>query len=245
MSSKVLQIAFVVEGTTDYIMLQAVVKKILNGRDFVSHSLQPEFSEAFTPVPTETGFGWGGVCRWCRQNAGKAAGAFANNSLFDNYELLIVQVDADVAASKYADAGVKDPFPDATLPFEEPCPPPSATTDRLRAVILRWLGEGSTPPKTVLCMPSKELETWLLVGLFPENKVVKQKNDIECRADPKATLQGEPKKRRLVSGGKPIRKKYEEYAPVFASQWGVVVERCTEAARFESDLKSAIPDETG
>lgn len=239
--SKTLRIAFAVEGSTDLIVLEELVAKFLEGRDFVARYLQPEMSAAFQPIAGEYGLGWPGVCRWCRQAAEQAGGMVRNNVLFGFNDVLVVQLDADVAGCSYADGHIEDPSPETpTLPCEEPCPPPSDTTDRLRTAILHWLGEVSVPPGTVFCTPSKALETWLLVGLFPDDNVVQREDDIECREAPETILQGKPKKKRLVTSGRKDVDKYREVASEFAGSWDSVTSRCSEAARFENDFRQAL-----
>jgi len=241
--SDALRIAFVVEGPTDFVMLKAVIENLLEGRDFVPQVLQPEMSEAFKTVPGEDG-GWPGVLRWCFQSADQGGGRLSNNPLFAFHDLLIFQLDADVAGASYSAGHIQDPFPEPTLPCEEDCPPASATTDRLRTVALRWMGEYTTPPQIVFCTPSKALETWLLAGLFPKDKVAKRK-DLECRQNPADTLQGKPLKRRLVRSGKKNLQMYKELASEFALKWRKVAEKCSEAGRFEDDFLYAFKQLSG
>jgi hypothetical protein len=236
--SEPLKIAFVVEGPTDFIMLKTVIANLLKGRDFIPQVLKPEMSEAFKPVPGKDG-GWPGVCRWCLQVAEQGGGRLSNSPLFGFLDLLILQLDADVAGAHYSAGHIQNPFPDPTLPCEEPCPPPSATTDRLRNIVLRWLGEPATPPQVVLCTPSKALETWLLVSLFPEDTVAK-KSDVECHPKPAETLQGKPTECRLVRSGRKDREMYLKCAPQFVSKWHDVTATCSEAARFENDFLCAL-----
>lgn len=233
-----LRIACVVEGPTDFIMLKEVVARLLKGRDFVPIVLQPEMSEAFKTTPGEDA-GWPGVCRWCLQSKEQGDGRLSNNPLYSFHDLLFLQLDADVASSSYANGHISDPFPESTLPCEEPCPPPSATTDRLREVVLKWMGETATPSRTVFCIPSKALETWVLVGLFPDDDIA-MREDVECRSNPAATLQGKPKARRLVGRGKKNVEKYKEFAPAFALNWNTVTAKCTEALRFENEFSMAL-----
>ncbi|MBW2708701.1 MAG: hypothetical protein JRD04_05375 [Deltaproteobacteria bacterium] len=240
--SKVLRIAFVVEGPTDFVMLKAVIENLLEGRDFVPQVLQPEMSEAFKTVPGEDG-GWPGVLRWCLQSADQGGGRLSNNPLFAFHDLLIFQLDTDVAGTSYSAVHTQDPFPASTLPCEEDCPP-AATTDRLRTVALRWMGEDTTPHQIVFCTPSKALETWLLAGLFPKDKVAKRKY-LECRQNPANTLQGKPMKRRLVRSGKKSLWMYKELASEFALKWGNVTAKCSEASRFEDDFLYAFKQLSG
>jgi hypothetical protein len=222
-------------------MLEEVISNFLGGQDFVPRYLQPEMSLALRVINGEHGRGWPGVCRWCLQMARQAGGRLSDHLLFDLNDLLVIQLDADVADFNYSDDNIDDPFPaDQTLPFAEPCPPPAATTDRLRSLVLRWLGEDSPPARTVFCTPSKALETWILVGLFPDNLLVRRQNHIECRENPETVLRGMPKERRLISGSHKHKDKYLELAPEFAEHWALVTERCTEARRFEEDFRSTV-----
>ncbi|MEW6348669.1 MAG: hypothetical protein AB1646_06375 [Thermodesulfobacteriota bacterium] len=239
--SDTLHIGFVVEGPTDYCMLEETVATLLEGRDFVPHRLQPEMSEAFQAIPGEHGGGWPGVCRWCLQTAQQGGGQIRNSYPYDSNHLLIVQVDADVGEKSYADAQVRDPYPsEATLRCVDPCPPPSATTDRLRTLVLRWLGEESAPPRIVLCTPSKALETWILVALFPECNVVTRQDHIECRRHPEKTLRSRRGDRRLVSGNHKNVAKYRELAPEFGRNWARVPAACTEAERLAHEFGAAL-----
>jgi len=236
--SDALHIAFAVEGTTDFIVLKEIIGKILNNRDFVATPIQPEISALMKARPGEFGLGWSGVYRWCRQAVEQSEGTISDNPLFAAHDLLIVQLDADVAEKKYSDGHIEDPIPEAPLPCVRPCPPPSATTDHLRNVIAAWLGGDPLPPQMLVCTPSKSLETWILAALFPEDSVIKT-GDVECQSNPDNILQSKPKNRRLIASGKKIVKKYEEFAPEIAGQWEFIKEKCTEARRFEADFLSA------
>lgn len=239
-----LRVAFVVEGPTDFIMLKEVVGRLLEGEDFVSEVLQPEMSEAFK-VTAGLGGGWPGVCRWCLQAMEQGEGRLRDNPLFVFHDVVIIQLDADVAENTYEQGHIQDPYPgQPTLPFEADCPPPSATTNRLRSVVLRWIGEQDTPPQTVICTPSKALEAWVVVGLFPDDSVVGGE-DFECRSQPEAILRGKPKRRRLVSGSSKKREMYLKYAGEFADNWNVVRGVCTEAARFDAEFRAVLESLSG
>jgi hypothetical protein len=119
------------------------------------------------------------------------------------------------------------------------CPPASWTIDALRRVLLGWMGETVPPFKTVLCTPSKAIETWVLVALFPQNQFAASA-DAECRANPGARLQAGPKARRLIRSGKKDVRKYRESAIEIAEAWPRVRRRCTEAERFSVEFLSAL-----
>lgn len=234
-----LRIAFVVEGPTDFIMIKEVVKGLLAGRDFVPQVLQPEMTQELQIAPGEQG-GWSRVCQWCLQSAEQGDGRLRNNPLFLIHDLLVLQLDADVAGETYGRGCIQDPYPEEqTLLCQEPCPPSFATTDRLRHVALRWMGEESTPQSTVFCTPSMALETWILVSLFPADQVA-ARPDVECHPDPASTLQGKPLKDRLVRSGKKDVDKYKSAAAGFAGNWSTVTDRCTEALRFETEFINAL-----
>jgi len=187
-----LRIALVAEGPTDRIVIEAVLRAVLDDRTFVLKQLQPEGSLAFG----EFGGGWTGVYRWCKQAAKRGRGRLARDGLlFENYDLLILHVDADVAGMSYGDNAITPQDSDGALPCERPCPPATATTDALRAVLLSWCGESAPPPRTVTCMPSKSTEAWVVTALFPNDRAMKPQ--IECYANPASRLGQQPKRRRI------------------------------------------------
>src|SRR6266849_5826899 len=192
--SEPLRVALVAEGPTDRIAIEAAIGSVLGAKPFILKQLQPE-----EPLPfSQLRGGWGGVYHWCRQASARAGGALQDDPLFVTFDLLILHLDADVARNSYADAGIVDAVSD--LPCVQPCPPPEDTTNQLRAVLLRWVGEVQLPPKTVLCTPSKNTEAWVLAALYPEDLVVISGN-IECYATPQLQLQAKPMRGRMVTGG--------------------------------------------
>jgi hypothetical protein len=232
-----LRIGFVVEGPTDFVILDGIAQKLLGGRDYTPVSIQPQLSEAFGAV---SGGGWSEVYFWCRQSAKLANGRVSDDPLFDEFDMLIIQVDADVAGFRYSDDGrIADAPNDLPCPPQS-CPPPTATTSLLRNVILGWMGEAAVPAKTVLCTPSKALETWVLLALFPQNQFSRSAN-LECRANPDAQLQAQPLARRLIRAGKKDIGKYRDRAGDVAAAWPAVRLRCTEAERFSLEFVAAAP----
>lgn len=235
--SKPVRIAFVVEGDTDFIMLQASVKSLLGERDFVPTLLQPQNSEILQPTSEVLPLGWPGVYHWCQQTYGGTKESFRNDVLFLNHDVLIIQLDADVASSTYKQGHINDPSLD--LPCQKPCPPPDTTTNELRKVLLRWMHENQIPPRTVFCTPSKSLESWVVVALYPNERVVTNRT-IECREEPESILRGKPKAERLLHGKKKDVDRYKERAKDFALAWGQVRKFCSEAERFSEDFLAAL-----
>ena len=231
--SEPLRVALVVEGPTDLILLEAAVGCLVRDREVVIQALRPEVSEAFEQLPHTTG-GWSGVYRWCKQTADQGDGRVSNNFLFKSHDLLIVHVDADVAEMTYARGHIVEATQD--LPCKKPCPPASATTNALRTVVLRWMGERSVPPRAVLCTPSKSLEAWVLAAFIPDHAWVRD-GTLECRAHPDKQLSREPKRQRIHKQPEVYRNKAAE----FAAAWPQVRATCTEAERFSVEFVQSIP----
>ena len=229
-----LRVALVAEGPTDKVVIQAAITSVLGGTPFVLKQLQPEESLPFGLL----GVGWGGVYHWCRQAAARAGGALRNDPLFATFDILILHLDADVAEKAYADARIVDQVND--LPCVQPCPPPGGTTDRLRAVLLRWAGEADVPPRTVLCTPSKSTEAWVLAALYPADRLVAGGN-LECYGTPHLQLQSKPKRGRLVTGGKKILDTYRLRAGEITGAWPNVRAQLSEAHRFSGDFEVCVP----
>ena len=227
-----LRIAVAAEGPTDAIILKAVFHALLPDTEFEVQILQPETSAAFGT----TGTGWVGVYRWCRQSVLEGGGSVSGSSVLKFCDLLVMQVDADVAGKTYSSGSIKGaPYDD--LPCEEPCPPPSDTTDALRSVVVNWLGELAIPPQVVLCIPSKSIETWVLAAICPGNSIVKRK-DWECRANPEGQLATLPTKQRFQK--RPAD--YDARREAVTAAWPKVAARLTEAARFEREFLNALAD---
>lgn len=234
--SEPLRIAVAVEGPTDAIVLEAILDSLLVNIEFEFQTLQPEGSTAFGFSPFgETGGGWGGVYRWSRQAALEGDGSVSGSSALSYHDVLIVQVDADVAGERYSSGNIQDaPYQD--LPCEKPCPPPEHTTNALRRVILNWLGERQCPLRVVLCTPSKSMEAWVLAAIWPDNPVIRRKN-WECQTNPERQLGALPKARRFKKHQEDYRSKQSE----IAAEWPNVSARLTEAARFETEFRAALP----
>jgi hypothetical protein len=216
-------------------VIEAALRAVLEKRSFVLTQLQPEGSVAFGRIGT----GWSGVYRWCAQAVARGGGQLSGDALvFGFYDLLILHLDADVAESSYAEGGI-EPLPsDGALPCHMPCPPASDTTDALRAVMLSWFREAAVPPRTVVCMPSKSTEAWVVAALFPRDRAMK--DGIECHRDPESRLSQQPKAQRLR---KAVRD-YQDHAADIETSWSRLASPrgLGEAARFELELRAAMKD---
>ena len=234
--SEPLRIAAVVEGPTDAIVLQAILRALLpDDADFVFHTLQPEGSVAFGSASFgRVGAGWVGVYRWSRKSVQEGGGSVSGSSALSYHDLLIVHVDADVAGQTYASGGIQD-APSEDLPCEEPCPPARDTTNALRAVVLNWVGEHQCPSRIVLCTPSKNTDAWMIAAICPENNVVRRA-DWECRPNPAGQLAALPKQQRFEKRPSDYRRRES----ALTKAWPTVSARLTEAARFEKEFRAAV-----
>ena len=233
--SEPLYIAAVVEGPTDAIVLQAILRAMLpDEADFVFHRLQPEGSVAFGSASFGIGVGWVGVYRWSRKSAQEGDGSVSGSSALSYHDLLIVHVDADVAGQTYASGSIQD-APSEDLPCEEPCPPARDTTNALRAVVLNWLGEHECPSRVVLCTPSKSTEAWVIAAIWPENNVVRRA-DWECRPNPEGQLAALPKQLRFEKRPSDYRRRES----ALTEAWPTVSARLTEAGRFDEEFRAAV-----
>ncbi|MGI8601854.1 MAG: hypothetical protein ACR2OZ_02525 [Verrucomicrobiales bacterium] len=234
--SEVLRIALVAEGYTDKVVLSAAIGAMLGDRPFVLRLLQPVESLPLESAEPYTGMGkgWGGVYLWCREAVRRSGSRLRDDALlFLEYDLLILHLDADVAGKHYSDYEIEDAADD--LPCEEACPPPSATTDRLRTVLLRWVGEVEIPPRTVLCTPSKSCEAWVVAALFPDDKEM-EKSGWECHPNPEKRLSVQPKDQRL----RKTEREYNSAEDRLAEEWPRVSKQLSEAARFASEFSNQL-----
>ena len=142
-----------------------------------------------------------------------------------------------MAGYQYADGSLAPLPSDGALPCEQACPPPADTTNELRRVLLSWCGETTTPPNTVVCMPSKSTEAWVVASLFPNDQAMTQ--GMECYPNPESRLGQQPAAVR-------IRKKKREYlsrALELEQAWPRIAAPAAlgEAYRFQTEFTAAVP----
>lgn len=236
--SNTLRIALVAEGVTDYEFLKAAVESMLGGQSFDIKLLQPEASVAFTGAGNAgpLGSGWRGVYKWCLLAAERGNGKLRDDPVFGFYDLYVLHLDADVAGEDPANYPV-NPIAElvGVLPCEQRCPPPNGTTDRLRQVMLSWIGETQTPPQTVLCTPSKCTEAWVVAIFFPHDGQMIKKG-WECHPDPASRLGQQPKPHRFAKR----QADYQARNARIQEGWPRIVNRLTEAKRFQDEFTAAL-----
>ena len=233
--SEPLRIAAAVEGPTDAIVLEAILKALLPDTDFEFQTLQPEGIRCFrlcavqqhgrrmgrslslepSIAPRGRRFGVRFFGTVVSRRVDRACGCGRSEQ--------------DVRQWQYSRCTV------CRLACEEPCPPPDKTTNALRAVVLNWLGERECPPRIVLCTPSKSIETWVLAAVCPKNNVVRR-DDWECHPNPEGQLAALPKRRRFEKRPEDYRRRQCE----IKKAWPQVSARLMEAARFEEEFLAAI-----
>jgi len=230
-------IGTVVEGPTDRVVLEAIIAKLIPG-DHSFLSLQPQSTLG------ETGAGWKGVRRWCRQTwqrEGSSLDAILS-SVYPPIDILVIHVDTDIANEHDLQADDPEPLDDPT----QPCPPAAATAAGLAQVISRWLKRQALPPQVVLAIPAQDIENWTFAALFPTDALCTQP-DYECtktgvnRPCYKLTLRQYGKLLRRGSTGE-IKKSVRNYQPItaqIAGRWDSVCAICPQAQRFAQDATAA------
>jgi len=228
-----LRVGLVVEGPTDALVLAAGLKAFLN-IPFIPVTLQPE-----TP-PTKTGTGWGGVFWWCRQVSVPGYETLAENPVLEHLDLIIIQVDADVAQIGYNAANITNP-PRIDLPCEYPCPPASDTVAELYDVVCGWLAPSRPGDKAVICIPSKCIEAWVAAALYGLGDPERMSN-LECDYGVEAYLHDRPARERLIrmrnGRFRKIKDKYHKAQPIISGQWHIVTRHCPQAAMFQSNIEN-------
>jgi len=222
------RVGYVVEGKTDYIVLDALVEKFLGDKDYVPTQIQPPTSE-YTNDQGPLGGGWKGVLLWCAQ-AGATPGGFAQSLPLLTYDCLIIHVDADIAAEAELQSHG----------LSAPCPPAKDTCDRLRNHLIALLGN-PLPSNVVLCIPAQCMEAWVFSALHPD--LVTSFQPIECRQDVERLLIGKPDRLVRDHDGRTRKnpQRYEEAAYRIAVGWDQAIAACPEAQCFDNDCRAALP----
>jgi hypothetical protein len=219
--SKVRKVGYVVEGATDFIVLDEIVARLLGNDDYIPTVIQPLLS-GIGGDQGPLGGGWRGVLRWCEELG--RDGDFGSSLVVKNFDVIIIHIDAEVAMeSDYRH-------------WNSSCPPASERGDKLRAHMLNLL-RSVQPSSVVFCVPAQSLEAWVFASLYSED--VPKYADFECRKDPEALLIYKP--HGLVSGNPPkkITAQYRKHARSIRDGWLFTVTHCGEAIRFENEFNLA------
>lgn len=223
------RIYFVTEGPTDKIVVEGLIAHWLAGEDFISRQVQPPSSAYTEGLDTNLSTGWKGVRDWCEGK--RSGGPAGRDETLGQADCLIIHVDADVAT----DTDFKTPS------FAGPCPPAQNACDWIRDHLTSLLG-GILPPNVVLCIPSQDLEAWVLCALHPD--IADTNLPIECKEQPGTLLVSRSPHQLLRRKDGKLRKDTRKYASSLSSivsGWSHcttgALPRCPEAIRFETDIK--------
>lgn len=229
-----LRIGLAVEGPTDAIVLKASLAAFLDTQ-FVAVTLQPEIPAG------KTGTGWGGVVRWCRQVASLEYATLSEPPILQHQDLVIIQIDTDVAQCRYAAANIENP-PFNDLPCERPCPPASDTVNALYHVVCGWLTPTCLGPKGIVCIPSKCIEAWAAAALYGESDPDLVEG-LECSYDVVGYLQARPARERLIrmhnGRFRKLKNKFEKAQRKITERWGSVKRYCPQAEIFQEAVEGA------
>lgn len=236
-------IKLVCEGSTDEIVLQAVLFAYFQSPDFTVVRIQPEISE-FQGEASVHGAGWKGVRSWC-QMVQAAGGLEVVRALEPEVDLFIIHVDAEIVF-------------EAEHNSAQPCPPPEQNVITAEAIVKNWLGLHELPEKVIIWVPSMMTEAWILRAIFPALPQSTSCLDptatsdcVECISDPKATLLGKTPKlvqrRNRVKNGrriaevKPITSAYKSIRGSISQSWPDLVDTLWSAAHLQRNLIQALP----
>ena len=226
------RVYFVTEGPTDQIVLEGLVATWLGDEDFISRNIQPPSSAYVEDLESNLSDGWKGVVAWCQGQ--RPAGPAGRDEALALADCLFIHLDADVAA----DTDFANP------PFIGPILSASSVTYWIRAHLASWLG-GAIPSNVVLCVPSQDLEAWILCALHPD--IADNHMPIECKDEPAALLFQRAPYRLIRKKDNRLRKvtaNYQLHLHQIIRRWSNVTggecPRCPEALRFEQDAKAIL-----
>lgn len=230
-----LRVGVACEGPTDKILLDGLLKAFFGTDRIVSRPLQPPdasvllsadpFAETTGGDFGRRGGGWPGVLRWCEESA-LGDGSLSGAAAFANLDLVIVHLDADVA--RETDLAAEN--------LNRPCPPAGDACNALRDLLTRRLGGGPLPAKLVFCIPADCTEAWIIAALAPA--VADANLPWECYPKPETLL---PSVMVRGMGVGKSQKSYTRHLNAIVAGWPNARARCSEAARFDAELRAALP----
>jgi len=252
-----LTIAVVAEEQADQVVIEATLTAMVPG-DLRVLRLQPEPTGQLEAGPANATpevrpQGWCGVFEWCLKYRRGEGGDLEDHPLLtaSRPDLLILHLDADVADAKYtycrkkivAEAAALGALP-CVDPCPPPCPPVQPPADALEIVLRSWLSPTAIGPCTVICIPSKAIDSWVAAAL-PDDSGIKIEGDIECDPDMPARLEAlrgklAVKRKRVGQYKHKRSSEYRKHATRITAEWSRICERCSQARRFHKDLLSAV-----
>lgn len=229
-----LTVAVVAEGESDQVVIKAALTAIL-GADCLPLPLKPVPTGQLAPTAQHTRGeekGWCGVFQWCRQYRQESGGFLEDHPLLSarRFHLVVLHLDADVAEKRYCDCSNAIAAEAATLEvlpcvdsLPPPCPPVQPATDALRAVLRSWLLPTDIGPRTLICIPSKAIDSWVAAAL-PDDSNIKLQGDVECDPDVLARLHPLRKDLRIR---RKSSKEYAKHTDRIIAEWSRVCQNCS------------------
>lgn len=230
-----LRVAMVAEGFTDAIVIEAALKALLP-KPFIPTLLQPEeIKDDLTDQSRE--WGWPGVLQWCLQFSDRGHSSFQSDPTLPDFDLLVIHLDADIATKSYKDISVRiDQIGQdrgwPSIPIVNTCPPAVTDADFTRSCILSWAGVSNTGGNTILCVPSKTIESWLAAAILNDNHALQ--NNLECNFRVAEQMANLPKRERV----KKSRAEYNKHRLAVQTSWQSVRKKCSQAERFSLEIEA-------
>lgn len=246
MSSKNISIGIVSEGATDQYIIGQILGYIAMdvGIDFSINAIQPKY-DAINESWTQGG--WGLIYSWCKSTITQH-GSFEQYIATTGFDILIIQLDADVVYKKYQDCPSISPTPDdIVLPLSQPCPDcdcsiPCHAIGYVEDILKNWCSIISFSKKVIMCIPSKSLDAWVVASMpLADFKEKYQCDDdfksrlkkIECITNPEQFFDASDKI------GKSL-KSYKRYSQTFLRNFREVQRKCKMASVFCDEMKSLL-----
>ena len=232
-----LHISLVAEGPTDKIAIEAFLSAIIT-KPFVVTLLQPEVLNAFNGNFGAKGSGWCGVARWCRAKAAEGFGNFETDPTMQHFDLVIIHLDGDVADKSYADCG--ENFPGEGLPLDLGPTMVAQRVAMLEKTLCEWLGVSAPGSKTVWCIPHLAMEAWIVAALFPSEvaALFPSENESGDSLESTPNLDKWLAVRPLTLRLRKNTRDYKAWATEFTQGWPFAITTCSQASRFDSDVRS-------
>jgi hypothetical protein len=210
-SERRLVVGFVVEGSTDFVVLRRVVESVFG--DIEDQCLQPQTDELDRTKPGAKS-GWSEVKAWCHRLEDL-------DELFDPMvgeplDLLVIAIDLDIAIR----AGL------------EKCPENLDGYDarRLCNIVKSWLPRPLSE-RVIIAIPVMSLEAWILAALYPK------RSRFEADLAPAEALVRAGKIERGRNGPWKRAVEYRPFAELVAKRLKRVRTACGEANRFVAKLE--------
>lgn len=209
-----MHVGLVTEGKSEWFVLEALIRRIDPKARFTR--FRPDLT-LLSGAP----HGWRGVKHWCEENRSDLH-ALLRGVKGDEIDLLVVHVDCSMAQNVGA---------------RRPCPPPEATADELRRVVLDvWLAGAAGSFPTVVVAAAQTIDTWVVAALEPPFAPA---GHVECATDAEDELVRRRLLRRKDGEVKKPESRFKPLAEQVSVRFEVVMAACAQAQRFHDECAGA------